>query len=168
MRLLAVDPASNVIGLAYFDRPDHLVQTAIIRAPAGPDTSPSSWLEKVEFFEARIQDRSVLWAPDVIAMEDVVVWRNAASALTLGRSWGWLAHVLKCEYRKAEFIEINTATVRSALGLSSRADRKARQLAARAAFPMCASQDEADAAAVGMTAYRVIAKLRAAAGLAPV
>lgn len=166
MRLLAVDPASNVIGLAYFlSADDNGPTTAILRAPQGPETSPSSWLEKVEFFEARIQERSILWAPDVIAMEDVVVWRNAASALTLGRSWGWLAHVLKCEYRKAEFIEINTATVRSALGLSSRADRKARQQAARAAFPMCTSQDEADAAAVGMTAYRVIAKLRAAAGV---
>lgn len=165
MRLLAVDPASNVIGLAYFEGPGQLTQTAIIRAPAGPETSPSSWLEKVEFFEARIQERSILWAPDVVAMEDVVVWRNAATALTLGRSWGWLAHVLKCEYRKAEFIEINTATVRSALGLSSGADRKARQLAARAAFPSCGSQDEADAAAVGMTAYRVIEKLRRAAGV---
>lgn len=164
MRLLAVDPSSNVVGLAYFLHADDLhPDTAALKAPKGSETSPASWLDKVDFFTRSIQERSVLWAPDVVAIEDVVVWANAYTALTLGKTWGYLVRVLREEYRQAEMIEVNTATIRAALGLPSRAKRAERQRATREMFPGLATQDAADACAVGMTAYRVIAKLRAQA-----
>lgn len=163
MRLLAVDVGSNVIGLAYFESEDSPPQTAVLRAPAGPENAPSGWLDKLEYFEARIMDRSILWAPDVIAIEDVQGFaRNMTALIKLVKAWGWVAHVLKVEYPRADWIEIHTATVRSALGLSSHADRKTRRVAARVRFPQCKTQDEADACCVGMTAYREISKRFAA------
>lgn len=167
MRLLAVDPSSNVVGLAYFQsETDRRPETAALRAPLGTETRPSGWLDKLEFFEARIQDRSVLWAPDVIAIEDVIGHRsspNVHSLIVMAKAWGWLVHVLKSEYRSADWIELPTATIRAALGCPSNADRKTRQAAARAEFPGLRTQDEADAAAVGLAAYRQIAKLQAQA-----
>lgn len=167
MRLLAVDPASNIVGLAYFQSADdRRPQTAILRAPQGTETRPAGWLDKLEYFETCIQERSILWAPDVVAIEDVNAFsRNAHSLIVMAKAWGWLVHVLKSEYRSADWLEVNTATIRAALGLSSNADRGTRQRAARALFPHAGSQDEADAAAVGMTAYREIAKRRVAAGI---
>ena len=65
MRLLAVDPGSSQIGFAYFEDEASEPQTAIMRAPAGPDASPGSWLERVTWIGERIRDRSVSLAPAV-------------------------------------------------------------------------------------------------------
>jgi Holliday junction resolvasome RuvABC endonuclease subunit len=167
VRLLACDPSSTVVGLAYFDHEGADPVTAALRANRDPDRS---WLERMEWIAKTIQERSILWAPDVVAMEDVamsfqVARRNPATLASMAESRGYLRRVFTEEYKGVEFIDIHLATERKALGIDHRADRKTRQAAARARFPQCTTQDEADAAVIGIAAYMKIAQIRAEAGV---
>lgn len=168
MRILGVDASSTIIGLSYWEDRGRLKDTAAIRLPKGDDSSPLSWLEKMDYAADRIRDRSILWAPDVVAFEDVIFGVNAFSVVTLAKSWGYIVRVFREEYARAEMLNVNTATIRAALGLPSNAKKKDRQRAAREMWSGLGTQDEADACAVAFTAYSMIAKLRKEAGLAPV
>lgn len=163
MRLLAIDPGSVQVGFAYFSAEDKLEETAIMRAPRGPDTSPESWIERVTWVAARISDRSVLWAPQVVAIEDVVLGRGAkANPMTMkvmAETRGYLVRTLQQEYPGVEFIDVHAASEKRVLGLPFKTDRKTRQRAARDRFPG-KTQEEADAAVIGLTAYLLIAELR--------
>ena len=168
MRLLACDPSSTVVGLAYFDHEGARPDTCALRANRDPDRS---WLERMEWIAKTISERSVLWAPQVVAMEDVamsyqVARRNPATLAAMAEARGYLRRVFTEEYRGVEFIDIHLATERRVLGIPNTADRKVRQAAARARFPGLATQDEADAAVIGLAAYLKIAELRAEAGAA--
>lgn len=170
MRLLAVDPGSNQIGFAYFSAADKLVETAIMRLPRGPEESPTSWLERVTFAAARISDRSILWAPQVVAIEDVTLARgpklNPYTLATMAQTRGYLVRVFQQEYPGVEFLDVHPASEKKALGLPAfKVDRKMRQAAARARFPG-KTQEEADAAVIGIAAYALIGEARKVAGLA--
>lgn len=169
MRLLAVDPGSNLIGFAYFSSAGALEDTAIMRLPRGEETSPSSWLERLTFAAERIADRSILWTPQVIAIEDVTLARgpkvNPYTLATMAMSRGYLARVLQVEYPGVEFIDVHPASEKKVLGLPAfHVDRKMRQAAARARFPG-KTQEEADAAVIGIAAYALIGEARKVAGL---
>lgn len=165
MRLLAIDPGSIQVGFAYFSADGKLEETAIMRAPRGPDTSPNSWLERVTWVAERISDRSVLWAPQVVAIEDVVLGRgmrmNPSTLSAMAQTRGYLVHVLQQEYRGVEFIDVHPASEKRVLGLPFKTDRKMRQAAARARFPG-KTQEEADAAVIGLAAYLLISEIQKA------
>jgi len=152
LNLLAIDPGSEVCAFAY------LVDGAVLATDAVTPAASLTWLESMEYIAEQL-DRGVRtrqWQPDAIAIESVVFWRSASSALTHGMTIGFLARVVSELFPRTRWIEVNLSTIARELGLKANARREERKAAARERFPGLRTQDEADAAAIGITALAML------------
>lgn len=148
MNLLAIDPGSLAIGFAYFIDGE-LARTDLVRPKAS-----LSWLERMGYVARELQRgaSSRGWAPDVVAIEQVVAHHNLRAALTMSQTFGYVARVVDELYPRCQWAEITKAQACHVIGLKGNARRVERQEAARRRFPELASQDECDAAVVGIAA----------------
>jgi hypothetical protein len=74
----------------------------------------------------------------------------------MGKTSGYIARVIHELYPQTRWLAVAKAPICHALGLKGNARRVERQKAARDRFPQLASQDEADAAAVGLAAMKLL------------
>jgi Holliday junction resolvasome RuvABC endonuclease subunit len=158
VKLLAIDPGSLAIGFAYFIDGD-LRQTDLIRPK-----STLSWLERMGYIADQLGRGALAraWSPDVVAIEKVAAHRNVSTALTMSMTIGYVARVIDELYPRCQWIEMSKAATCHVIGLKGNARREERQRAAAEHFPQLASQDEADAAVVGIAALEEIGGEKAA------
>lgn len=158
-RLLAVDPSSSHVGLAFFDERRRVVWTKALRAPDRP------WLERMRYLADALDRwlRTNRTIPDVVGMEDAVLGRNAKVAVTMGENRGYLLAVLSELYPGVRVVNVSPATVRSVVGSPRSRDGSKRSYKIAAAEILDVrdvTEDEADACIVGLAAYNVIDDVR--------
>lgn len=163
MRLLAVDESSTATGLAFFEGSDRPAWTRVIR-PAGdwPWRRRMRWI--TEQLRGVLETNGLLDAPpDAIAMEDAVVGAYPSTAISVAECRGYLtAHFDSIWGLELRHVTISPAKARAAVGLSAFAGRakskdRYRQVALYLGLPTTISEDEADAACIGLAA---LAQLR--------
>jgi hypothetical protein len=164
VRLLAIDEGSKATGLAFFDGHDRPVWTGrLLPAEDWP------WRRRMRYMGDRLRgvlDLNGLLAspPDLIAMEGAVVSeKNPRMGVRVGECRGYfLAHLDSIFGLDIPVLEIAPGKVRTAVGISAYAGRahskdRYRVVAEYLGLPTTASEDECDAAAVGLAA---LAQLR--------
>lgn len=146
MRLLAIDPGSQDIGFAYFVDGE-LVRTDLVRGRGGR-------LERLHYIGDQLATgaRTRGWLPDVVAVEDIYIGRSAGTALRMAKTIGYLERVLYELFPRTSWRYIPRPRICMALGLKGNAKGDVKRAAARGRFPQVTSQDECDAAAVGIAA----------------
>jgi Holliday junction resolvasome RuvABC endonuclease subunit len=172
MRLLAVDEGSHATGLAYFDGSDRPSWTGRL-LPAGD----WPWRKRMRYQSDQLRRvlmlNDLIWdttlapngrPPDVIAMEGAVVSaKNPRMGVKVGECRGYfLAHFDSIFGLDIPVLEIPPAKARAAVGISAFAGRarskdRYRQVAIYLGLDPKISEDEADAAAIGLAA---LAQLR--------
>lgn len=163
LRLVAVDQGSIRCGVALFVG-ERIAWTKRISATEG-----WAWGRRMRWITDHLREdlARILEGerPDVVAIEDVVVWRSAQTALAMGETRGWLACVLEHWYPGIRQMAINPASVRGAVEAGARRgaaiDRYGR--VAEMLLGARVSEDEAAAIAIGLAAR---AEMRRAAQLA--
>jgi crossover junction endodeoxyribonuclease RuvC len=86
MRILGVDPGSNITGYGVVERVDSCivhVAHGTIRTPAGQPLA-----RRLAMIQCQLREAIEAHRPDRAAVESVFVSRNAASALVLGQARG--------------------------------------------------------------------------------
>jgi Holliday junction resolvasome RuvABC endonuclease subunit len=146
VNLLAIDPGSEQVAFAYFVD-GRLQRTDLIRAAGAR-------LERLHYIGEQLERgvRTRGWRPDVVAVEEIYVGRNAVTALRMANTVGYLERVIFELFPRTEWKRIHRAKICHALGLKGNAKGDEKRQAARAKYPGLGSQDEADAAAVGLAA----------------
>ncbi len=161
IRLLAVDESSTCTGLAYFDGSDRPAWTRALTPAAG-----WPWLRRMVWIAQHLREvlalQGVTEAPDVVAMEDAVVGKFASTAISVAECRGFLLAHFASMWPDVRHVTISPAKARAAVGISAFAGRarskdRYRQVAMYLGLPPTASEDECDAACVGLAA---LAKLR--------
>lgn len=162
MRLLAVDESSTCTGLAFFDGSDRPIWTKPLTPAAGwPWLRRMAWIATM--MRAELVARGLIDnPPDVVAMEDAVVGKYASTAISVAECRGFLLAHFASLWPDARHVTISPAKARAAVGLSMMAGRahskdRYRQVATYLGLPLTASEDECDAACIGLAA---IAQLR--------
>ena len=164
MRLLAIDEGSKATGVAFFDGTDRPAWTGRLLPAADWD-----WRHRMRYQADRFRallavHELALETVTVIAMEGAVVARdNPRIGVRMGECRGyWLAHLDSLFGLAVPVLEIPPAAVRAAVGISAFAGRRHskdryRVVAEYLGLPSTATEDECDAAAVGLAG---MAKLR--------
>lgn len=111
-RLLAVDPGSVALGVAYFE------DASDVR-PASTDLFVRDglpWLERMQYIAAQLllASRTRGWMPDVVAIEDVVLGINVKSTKTMSMTRGYLYRVIGELFPRARYIDINPSSTKAA------------------------------------------------------
>jgi hypothetical protein len=163
MKLLAIDEGSKATGLAFFDGHDRPVWTGrLLPAADWP------WRQRMRYQGDRLRGvldlNGLLTAPpDVIAMEGAVVSReNPRMGVKVGECRGYfLAHLDSIFGLDVPVLEIPPAKVRAAVGISAFAGRghskdRYRQVALYLGLAQAVSEDECDAACVGLAAMAML------------
>ena len=150
MNLLAVDQGSTHCGLAYF-LDDRVLWTKRVSPPAA-----WPWRRRMRFITDKMRELlAEETLPDVIAIEDVSLGRNAKVAVTMGENRGWLMCVLDHWYPAVQQIAIHPATVRAAVeaGRSrARAIDRYKVVASYMLGGAKVSEDESAAICIGIAA----------------
>jgi hypothetical protein len=146
MNLLAIDPGSQHVAFAYFVD-GKLERSDVIHASG-------SRLERLHYIGEQLERgaRTRGWMPDVVAVEEVYIGRSAGTALTMANTIGYLERVIFELYPRTVWRRITRPRICWALGLKGNAGGEDKRRAARDRFPELGSQDECDAAAVGLAA----------------
>jgi Holliday junction resolvasome RuvABC endonuclease subunit len=161
LRLLAVDESSSCTGLAFFDGSDRPAWTRALTPAAG-----WPWLRRMVWIAEHLREvlelQEVTSAPDVVAMEDAVVGKYASTAISVAECRGFLLAHFASMWPDALHVTITPQKARAAVGISAFSGRahskdRYRQVATYLGLPASASEDECDAACIGLAA---IAKLR--------
>lgn len=161
MKLLAVDESSTCTGLAYFDGSDRPVWTrALTPAPTWPWLRRMVWIAKTLREVLTLQEATS--APDVVAMEDAVVGKYASTAISVAECRGFLLAHFASMWPDVRHITISPSKARAAVGISAFSGRahskdRYRQVAMYLGLDPKISEDEADAACIGLAA---LAQLR--------
>jgi hypothetical protein len=164
MRLLAVDEGSKVTGLAFFDGGDRPSWTGrLLPAADWP------WRKRMRYQCDQLRHvleihELLVTPPDVIAMEGAVVsTKNPRMGVKVGECRGYfLAHFDSIFGLDIPVLEIPPGKVRAAVGISAFSGRvhskdRYKVVAQYLGLPATISEDEADAACVGLAA---LAQLR--------
>lgn len=160
MRLLAVDEGSHETGLAFFDGSDRPVWTRRL-SPA--DGWP--WIRRMVWIAQTLREvlalQEVTTPPDVVAMEDAVVGKYASTAVSVAECRGFLIAHFESMWPGVRHVTISPAKARAAVGLSMMAGRahskdRYRQVATYLGLPPTASEDECDAACIGLAAIAAL------------
>ena len=147
MRILGVDPGSRRTGYGIIEvqgsRLAHVAHGVIVPVPAAFDGRLSSLFAELSTVIAR-------YKPEVAAIEDVFMARNAASALKLGQARGAL--VVACTQAGLSVTPYSPTAVKQALVGFGRAEKQQVQHMVRLLIrPAGALQeDAADALAVAI------------------
>lgn len=159
LRLLAVDQGSIRCGLALFIG-ERIAWTKRISATEG-----WSWGRRMRWITDHLRERLEGERPDVVAIEDVVVWRSAQTALSMGETRGWLMCAIEHWYPGIRQMAINPASVRGAVEAGARREKAIDRYGrvAEMLLGVKVSEDEAAAIAIGLAAR---AELRRSAQLA--
>ena len=163
MRLLAIDEGSKATGLAFFDNSDRPAWTGrLLPAADWP------WRQRMRYQADRLRtvlDLNGLLAspPDLIAMEGAVVsTKNPRMGVRVGECRGYfLAHLDSIFGLDVRVLEVPPARVRAAVGISAYSGRvhskdRYRQVALYLGLNPNISEDEADAACVGLAAIAMV------------
>lgn len=147
MRILGIDPGSRVTGYGLIDsdgRSSRHVASGCIRLGTG-DLPP-----RLGRIFAEVAALVAEYAPEVLAVEQVFVAKNAASALTLGHARG--AAITACVQAGLEVFEYTPRAVKLAVVGSGAADKAQVQHMMRMLLGLAKSpaSDAADALAVAL------------------
>ncbi|HEY8861015.1 MAG TPA: hypothetical protein VIN37_02830 [Candidatus Limnocylindria bacterium] len=164
MRLLAIDEGSKATGLAFFDGSDRPAWTrALTPAAAWPWRRRMRWI--CDALRGVLETNGLLAdPPDVIAIEDAVVSeKNPRMGVAVSKCRGYLiAHLDSIYGLELPIIDVSPGKVRAAVGISAFSGRvhskdRYKVVAQYLGLPATISEDEADAACVGLAA---LAQLR--------
>jgi len=144
--ILGVDPGSNITGYAILaggNRP-HLLDVGCIRLPRKP------FAVRLGLIFERLSEIIVANTPDEMAIEDVFMARNAASALKLGQARG--AAICAGAAAGLPVSEYTPTQIKSAIVGRGRADKKQIQhmIGVLLGVNKNLQADSADAAAVAL------------------
>jgi hypothetical protein len=168
-RLLAIDEGSKATGLAFFERSERPVWTGRLLPGTGMDWP---WRRRMRYQCDRLRtvlDLNDLLAspPDLIAMEGAVVSaKNPRMGVKVGECRGYfLAHLDSIFGLDIRVPEVPPAKVRSAVGISAYSGRthskdRYRQVALYLGLAPTVSEDECDAACVGLAAMAMLREER--------
>lgn len=157
MKLLAVDESSTCTGLAYFQDSDRPTWTRALTPVAG-----WPWLRRMVWIARTLREvlelQGVTSAPDVVAMEDAVVGAYPSTAIKVAECRGFLLAHFASLWPDVRHVTISPAKARAAVGISAFAGRahskdRYRQVAMYLGLAETISEDEADAACIGLAAF---------------
>jgi Holliday junction resolvasome RuvABC endonuclease subunit len=161
LRLLAVDESSTATGIAFFDGSDRPAWTRALTPAAGwPWLRRMVWIAEMLREVARTQ-QIYDDPPDVVAMEDAVVGRYASTAIAVAECRGFLIAHFASMWPDVRHVTISPAKARAAVGLSMMAGRahskdRYRQVAMYLGLDPKVSEDECDAACIGLAAFAAL------------
>jgi len=148
MRILGIDPGSRATGYGLIDqqgnRLSHLDNGAIITQ------SPSPLADRLEQIYNKLEELITQFQPDAVAVEQVFVAKNPASALKLGHARGVaLLAGVKAGLPVAEYsaLQVKNAVVGYGRAAKSQVQQMTRTLLN---LPEIAQEDAADALAVAI------------------
>lgn len=152
-RLLAIDPSSTSLGVAYF------LEERTVSTDRFKPKADLPWAERMDYIAEQLKRSSTTrgWDPDIVAIESTVFARSVSAAITMGATRGYVLRIVRELYPRARIFDVHPATVRAAMSAPrSRVGAKAKfALVAAAMAPHIdiASEDEADAIAIGYAAF---------------
>ena len=148
MRILGIDPGSRATGYGLIDqqgnRLSHLDNGAIITLSSAP------LADRLEQIYTRLEELIIQFKPDAVAVEQVFVAKNPASALKLGHARGVaLLAGVKAGLPVAEYsaLQVKSAVVGYGRAAKTQVQQMTRTLLN---LPEIAQEDAADALAVAI------------------
>lgn len=147
MRILGIDPGSRVTGYGLIDsdgRSSHYLASGCIRLGEG------ALPPRLGRIFAAVGELVAEYAPETLAVEQVFVAKNAASALTLGHARG--AAIVACVQAGLEVFEYTPRAVKLAVVGSGAADKAQVQHMIRMLLGLtkAPASDAADALAIAL------------------
>lgn len=147
LRILGIDPGSRCTGFGLIEvrsGKTTCLEQGVIRLREGPVP------DRLHQLFSELRSRVANFAPDEVAMEQVFVKRNIASALTLGQARG--AAICALVDARCVLHEYSPASIKQAVTGSGRADKLQvqRMVKALLALPTVPVADAADALACAL------------------
>lgn len=114
-----------------------------------------SWRRRMVFICEKLHADlfgGTLYAPDVVGIEDVSVWRNTMTSLKMAKTIGWLTAELSSWYPDAPIYHVNGSTVAAGVEAPRKREAKSARYMTIAAqlTGRRVSEDEAAAICVGL------------------
>lgn len=157
MRVLGIDPGTNVTGFGCVDMADQpvLIEAGVFRLRgSGPSAGVASVSSRLAELDDDIRDLLERVAPDVVAVESLFAhYKHPATAITMGHARGVI--LLAIERSGAKLVELKPNEVKKALTGHGHASKLQMQQAVMATFrldDLPTPEDMADAIAIATCA----------------
>ena len=148
MRVFGIDPGSHLTGYGIVEKRDNKlvhIDNGVVRPQ-----SNQSFNERLRIIYQQICDLLDEFKPDVVALEDTFVAKNAKSAMKLGQARG--VAILAASVRGLDIVEYHPTHIKQAITGVGGATKSQIQMMVKAILklPDVAQEDASDALAVAI------------------
>ncbi|MDX8377771.1 MAG: crossover junction endodeoxyribonuclease RuvC [Mariprofundales bacterium] len=152
IRIIGIDPGSRRTGYGIIEHEGsklHHIAHGVISPPI-KETSHKGFIKRIDFLFSSLHDKISTYKPDVAAMEEVFMARNAGSALKLGQARGAL--IVACTQSDLEVHAYAPTLVKQSLVGFGRAEKGQIQHMVRILLKLTITppEDAADALAIAI------------------